>query len=597
MLIAGRDVPYGNAGSSKQALSQMLNCTRFFSDFGWFFTVNPVMHDYPLALRIGLAGSVTALDNWSDPTGQDFQVPLDGEERRSIIDKHPLGAVLGYMRLVYSVLTHLLVTPFPKPGMGTLSNLRLPSLTPEPSQFFRGRGCFGPLSGYFVAQESSKSLAQHMHGIGYSPLNWTFIRKIAQHPELNAILGKFIDSIQVSGLSDTQWESKDLPWEPPTLGKRCPPTPMDLDGDGAFVQHCGYVMSHKQDHEPHNHSCWKNVSREVMSQTEEKTCVKCDGKYDDGKCHCNLCRFRYPQKCSNKESGIVEIILVTVTKEPTVDDSEKSINCNSSVSEPGSKTKPETFRRVFSKLSPSFQLPQVGKFPGDHRILVHVQQRPSSSHAVVDTHEDRTRRQMDDPKLLDNDLNPMGRNGMFVNCSRVVSAATTSQNDLQITSPQGLGGACYIADYITKGDGVAKLNNTLPLFYEALQTSKNRPSVASDAATNPLRPAMRVLTRLINNKMKSSEFGLRCALSSLLGLKQFTSSHFVRHARGQILSLQETNRSVLEKGVDQSVFDERDAISERTTSKPSLSGEGSSSAEILNWVEAGNSEESAVRSR
>lgn len=542
--IAGKTVPYGRTGSSHEAFSQMLNSGRFFSNLGWFFTANPVMHDYPLALRIGCAGSTTLLNNWSDPTGHNFTVSDEVEGRRRVIDQHPLGAVLGYMRFVTSLTTHVLGAPLPRPGDIIRRTPQVPGVLPDGQHemFVRKRGCLGPISSWFVAQEVSKSLSQHMHGIFYSKFDWTFLRRIADNPLYNLTFGTYLDSIQCSGLSDEDWlrntvaegdGTKHTPWISPTLQSRCPPVPSD---DGLFEMYRGYILSHKQDHNPHNHSCWKKV-KEIKNKSDSKSeegkvsdeCTKCSSHYADGKCRCNQCRFRYPQGCWDKQSGLVQLVLKKTVK---------------IVSKTDSKKTPSGVRRqVFARLNPVKINAGSGRdndiFEEDGRFLYPVQYRPSSSLQPMISHRECADLQEKDPFLLDVDGSLMGRNGMFTNCAPTVSVASGCQNDVQLTLSQGLGGYSYTTKYVSKGLE-SKLCHTLSLFYEAVTVSKQRPSVAADASTNPLRGAMRILTRLINNKVKSVEYPIRLCLSSLLGLKQFTSSHpyqfvFVRAARGDII--------------------------------------------------------------
>lgn len=123
------------------------------------------------------------------------------------------------------------------------------------------------------------------------------------------------------------------------------------------------------------------------------------------------------------------------------------------------------------------------------------------------------------------DSDPFGANSNFVDCNIGVTMATnTSQNNVQFVSSEGQGGSVYIAGYITKGAGT-HLEASLPLIAEAVKTSAKYPSVAPDLFENSLRPAIRVLQRVLNNRAGSREFGVRLCLSSLRGLNQFSCSH------------------------------------------------------------------------
>ena len=62
IYIAGQHIPFGHAGASNTALANMINLHRFFGNYAHFVSFNPVMQDYPLALRI----SQPIPNNWDD---------------------------------------------------------------------------------------------------------------------------------------------------------------------------------------------------------------------------------------------------------------------------------------------------------------------------------------------------------------------------------------------------------------------------------------------------------------------------------------------------------------------------------------------------
>ena len=88
IYIAGQHIPFGEAGASNTAFASMLNLHRFFSNYSFFVSFNPVMQDYPIALRIAQPIS----NNWDDINGLNFNVPVSSMERRSILEGHPVGA-------------------------------------------------------------------------------------------------------------------------------------------------------------------------------------------------------------------------------------------------------------------------------------------------------------------------------------------------------------------------------------------------------------------------------------------------------------------------------------------------------------------------
>jgi hypothetical protein len=130
------------------------------------------------------------------------------------------------------------------------------------------------------------------------------------------------------------------------------------------------------------------------------------------------------------------------------------------------------------------------------------------------------------------DTDPMGSNGMFVDNSVSVTIATGGcQNNVQVLTSEGLGGQCYVADYITKGTGT-RLQDSLPMILEAVNTAAKYPSVSPDASSNPLRPCIRVLQSILNNRASSREYTITIATSCNRGLQQFSSSHSFRYVFG-----------------------------------------------------------------
>ncbi len=139
----------------------------------------------------------------------------------------------------------------------------------------------------------------------------------------------------------------------------------------------------------------------------------------------------------------------------------------------------------------------------------------------IDTYDDEQPRPPAGRKVLTFNEKP-GHNGYFGPCSPAILAAVPAHNNMQPSQRLASGQNAYIADYLTKQMG--EIERTMTLIKDAIETSIQKPSQHPDLLTNPLRPAMRLLARCINNETKLSEIPANMIAASLIGKAQFESS-------------------------------------------------------------------------
>jgi hypothetical protein len=480
IYIAGQHIPFGEAGASNTAFASMLNLHRFFSNYSFFVSFNPVMQDYPLALRI----AQPIANNWDDIHGINFIVSASSMERRSILEGHPIGASYTYIRMYKAIFEHLI--GFPQSDIGG----RLKTRTLPPQHRESRRGCYGPVSAYFFAQEMSKALVQHFHALLLSPINWQFLRSLnINDPAVNIRIGAYFESIIANSLpydldNPGEWlPITKTPWnsDPNFLIPATPADPTDPNYDIQW----NYIASHKQDHFDHNHSCWvfkPKVQKELTT-----------------------CRFAMTFHSWNQQSGLYELIVVSTDI-------------------------PKQTKTVRVLLKPrETGVTEVFKIIADARILVPVLCRPSRQDAPI-----RTMAEMyqmaeangpatDVASQLHPDIDLPSRNGYFTDCSKTLTMATYGgQNNVQVTD-DSLGSLTYVGNYIKKSTNL-QLNSILPLLVDAIRVSEQRPSTREDNA-NPDVVAQRLLNRMVNNQARHFEVSSRLAISKHLGMPQFESSH------------------------------------------------------------------------
>lgn len=554
VVRAGGRVPYGNSGASERAMAEMLAMQRFIGPSSWFFTYNPVMRDIPLALNLA---SVVG-DNWTPETREYLRWSTSA--RSEHLEKHPVGAVLGYILVRHNLYKYLLRIPFPIPGSSSKTSLVPPIRSPQQSQInpgpHRDRGLLGAAHGAFDAQESSTAGNMHGHArVHCSLMNWRLIRKLCLSADRNREIGMYLSSIQSSSILDLSpalgWGMKTLPWHPPLLPfarKDDSHDQITLDnifnGDQGSAEFDArlltYTKTHKQYHFPHNASCFKYKRSESAAQTR--------------------CRFSFPPNISNNQSGIYQAKLVEIQDRRGREDARKAVLLLNEIED--SAVPPVPFENL--------------GFKQDQRCLLYVPYRPSLDEIQHSTREHRDggdEAQVDeqsvdpvrpvtlpgeDTSYRPEDLAKQGseNNQWYVDNVAGITATNIGQNNCQFESPNGMGTKSYTCKYVAKGDG-SRLTEIVSLLYNAYKESEQRPSVHSDASTNPHRRSLRVLNRVVNNNYRMSEVGIKQALSSLLQLQQFECSHRLQYVHGSA-ALKNLLREQGPSEADPSLSDGRD---------------------------------------
>ena len=311
MILSGGRVPYGNTGSSEKALTEMIALHRFYGCWGWFFTVNPVMHDMVLPLRMGKVIE----NNWEDPTGILFVPPSDSEERRKMMEVNVIGATTGYIRCHCAIMERLLCAPdVRKPSQDILLSTALPPNLGVEGKF-RKRGVLGPVSSIYTAHEVSNAGNQHSHSEVSSPFNWQNYNTLAEFNDMNVCIGKYMDSIVAAQLpynGSRGWPISKQPWVAPQMTDEILST---LESD--FSERFAYIASFKQNHERHNFSCWKNIPKNAKdkinstanSNKNESNNSSSKTKDNEKQKH-YYCRFKATWKCFDQITGLYELTLV-----------------------------------------------------------------------------------------------------------------------------------------------------------------------------------------------------------------------------------------------------------------------------------------------
>jgi hypothetical protein len=530
IVRAGGRVPFGNSGASERAMAEMIAMQRHIGPTSWFFTYNPVMRDIPMALNL----AAVVGDNWTPETREYLR--WSSSARAEHLEKHPVGAVLGYILVRHNLYRHLLQIPFPIPGSSSKTSLVPPIRSPQQSQInpgtHRERGLLGAAHGVFDAQEFSKAGNQHGHArIHCSLVNWRFIRQLCRNAHRNRQIGVYLNSIQSSCITDLSpergWGMKTLPWHPPLL----PFSPKDnspeqitldniLNGDQSSAEFDArlltYTQTHKQNHHPHNASCFKYKQRN--ESVEEPRC-----------------RFGYTTTNSNNQSGIYQAKLVEIQDRRGGVDTRKAALLMNEIED--SAVPPAPFENL--------------GFKQDHRCLLYVPYRPAldeNQYSERQRGDGGTEPQVNESNIdhvrpvslpeegtpyRPEDLAKPGseNNQWYVDNVAGVTAANIGQNNCQFESPNGMGTKSYTCKYVAKGDG-SRLTEIVSLLYNAYKESERRPSVHSDTSTNPHRRSLRVLNRVVNNNYRMAEVGIKQALGGLLQLKQFDCSHRLQYVHG-----------------------------------------------------------------
>jgi hypothetical protein len=555
LAMTSKRVQFGSSGANSSAFAEIRNFHRFFGPGGAFVTVNPVLSDHVLPLRL----AQPLLDNFTDLRGDRFVLPETHEARRSQLLTRPLGASRGYLWFYYALCEAMLGMPTPRPDEGPKHTTELPPNT-GPEGPLRRRSAYGPVSAFYCAQEASAAGAQHLHMEVYSPISWPFTRSVVHEPPANEALGRYYDSIACSSLpyGPTGWDWAEQPWQPPPSNWQPPPSA--VRSPDRFASRHAFIASHKQNHLPHNFSCFKRAApstrqgppqvpvpsaptpvasalaaAQTRSAVPATTPSPAAARMSEA-----LCRFMMPQHSWDQQTGFCQLELVQREQD------QRSGGPPAPTQRAPSRRREVKIRHVVD---------QAPSPDHDRRILSLIFTRPSSRDTPLRTFSGLAdsadqENNLPRPPRFHADDDPLDRNSWFVDSSQVVTVVTYAQNNWQLISEEGMGGDAYIAKYLVKSE--IDLAQSLSLLLDAIRVSQQRPSVAPDAATNEARPTLRLLQRLINNHTRSVEIPITLCLSSLLGMAQFSSSHncksvwlgsAVRHVRSQ---LQQQRRQVID---------------------------------------------------
>ena len=192
--------------ASSAAFADALAMGRFFGQGAFFLTLAP--QSWKLSLFYRYVQSV--LTNAGDLMGTDLGdiIPDTNGGRKAMKMAHPYADVHTFQKLITSIFTNLLQIPVPI----MLSNVVTSS--PEPARY-RQRGILGEISAMFTAIETSTSGELHSHSKCFTPINWEYLRSIAQYPHINKAFGAYLDSIIQSELSfERSWDKKPQPSYP-----------------------------------------------------------------------------------------------------------------------------------------------------------------------------------------------------------------------------------------------------------------------------------------------------------------------------------------------------------------------------------------------
>jgi hypothetical protein len=519
LVMTGQKVQYGSVGANSSAFAAMRNYHRFFGHGGWFITVNPVLSDLALPLRL----SQPVTDNHGDICGLNFQMPDSFHARKTTLRDNPTAAALGYLWFRFAFHRTFLGMDFPRPGESPLSRTQIPP--PH-----RRRGIYGDVVATYGSEETSGSGAQHMHLEALGPVTWPFIRDLVHVPENNEAFGRYFESIACSSLEygPNGWDAlNSLTWSPPAAQE---PSPRY-----AALQARHAVCCTIMDHRWHNKSCFKRMQSSqpqasaaapsAVRPTAEavglavarhagtsaplgplptSTAAVSAASATVSSCSC---RFAMPRFSHHQQCGFCQLNWVRAQQTDDVQPTVSSRRANGA-----------DIRIRYAIEAP----PEPGS--RDERIISLLLSRPVSGDRVLRTFRalaDRQAPSPDAPLFLDAD--PVDANSWLTEHNDVVLLYCNAQNNLQFIAEGGFGTEAYIAKYIVKSE--IGLGQSYSLLVEAIRTAELRPSRAPDADTNEARPALRLLQRLLNNHVRATELPVQLIASVLLGMKQFHGSH------------------------------------------------------------------------
>jgi hypothetical protein len=484
-----KHVPFSQS-ASRNAYSVLTNMQRTMGvKLSFFFTHNPHLNRH--VLTYALCDPVKA--NYGDqPDHREIVERMTPLERVTKLDAHPHATSISFMLLENAMMEGIIRHSI---SDGTVDYRKDP-LPPH----YRVRGAMGHINHYFAALETSKAGALHTHYYLATPISWTLVNSHINNRAFNLQLSKFTDSIITSHLDNLSWDAAQDLDASRFMALKTELTPSPLINP---VEYASVVMEHAlkdQNHSAHNMSCFPPPNK------PDRTC-----------------RFGMPTLSWNQESSFLQIAL----PKPVDEDSDSDSSGTDADEEEGRGTDhPVKPPIIYNRIAPPERIDEDHDelFLYDKRIIVFQPYRgpmepsetPKRLLQEYDHHEiDLIRPPPNDPPSASSFLSPF---------SKIVSTLTASHNNLQLLLYCASFLGAYLAKYMTKAahsEGVGFLKEISVALKDVLKF----PSQADDKHNNPARTAIHLVERVLNNRIKNSEYPLTLILVLLLGFKQFRTSH------------------------------------------------------------------------
>jgi hypothetical protein len=507
--IAGSNIPYGETGASDKAFARMINNQRFFGNSALFFTVNPVLHDYIMALRI----AVPISNNYTDLTGTNFIASSNSYERKKALT--PIASSTAYVHFNKNLIDKMLRMP-------QSSGLK----TTIPSALDRDPGVLGRLMSMSGAQETSGADNPHSHWIINTTNDWSFYKSLdLTNANIQNKIAKFLDSIITSEIplkenDNTKFIFSDTPWNSDPnilqLKEQC-----NDPNNILYKDRFQWVACKRQDHKPHNCSCFP--ATKVKSLLQKKKSL-----------NELLCRFALPSHNWNNTTGLQQIQLFTIPI-PSASAPNQSItyssvgNSSKSIFIPQTTNRPKLIAKIlllpYSYECNEFYISSL--YDKDPRVFAPMMTKRTNNASHIRDHLENFQKSSLN-NIYHTDSDTFGPNGYFVDCNAAITVATGAQNNIVMLCESHVA-LPYTCTYSVKSIS-CQIKSCLPLMQEAIRTSKIRPSVSTDTTfTKTQRETIRIWQRYVNNKIKIQEFTIKIILCSELGLLQFSHSHEYTH--------------------------------------------------------------------
>ena len=527
LLATSSRVQYGNSGANSAAFSKVVAQHRVAGNGALFVTVNPRLHEelLPLRFTMPIASNFGNLD-----TLLPAQAILSNSARKAQLIDHPIGLSLGFMFFKDALFRHLLRLPLT--SQLTLTRLNGPHDSSAP------RGILGALKIGTVAVESSASGLPHLHLEGTPALlddgthalslvahsvTSDFVSGIVHDPEQNQQLSNYWQSIITSFLPDdaTGWQA-DLTGEPWILGDTRPSaTESPREYQLYFCGLCRRYQDHKFP-EFHNFSCFKEsapggvvdlapANQGSLASAREATATdsalatlrNSAGSRVATKGHKRLkealCRFIRPVPAFSFGARYVQLVMLEL-QNPSSQGPRYTVRALRGVEAPPLGDAWSLIRR-------------------ETRCLEFQHARPAVTASLPSLPDDASYYPLEDGQ---------DPNCWFVECSAPITVGTGAHNNIQQLDGRDLGAAAYMSKYLVKNN--LKPEKSLSILYEALQHVAKYPSVAAaaESATPSARRIIHIVERVLNSTRGAIELSMPLILGSLLGMRQFETSHSFR---------------------------------------------------------------------